>query len=71
MDILAHRVQTFDRDDLHKYNVSVLQQLTDVALVQCYQKHTVRSAEFLKKISEEPERVRKGPRAVLQPGSLS
>eukprot|EP00971_Amphidinium_carterae_P113069 2239680-Amphidinium_carterae.1 len=70
MDILAHRVQTFGRDDLHKYNLSVLQQLTDVALVQCYQKHTVKSAEFLKRISEEPEGTQGSPLAgvpILKP----
>eukprot|EP00971_Amphidinium_carterae_P205999 4088292-Amphidinium_carterae.1 len=32
MDILAHRAQAFGRDDLHKHNLSVLQQLNDVAL---------------------------------------
>eukprot|EP00971_Amphidinium_carterae_P168141 3331737-Amphidinium_carterae.1 len=63
MDILAHRVQTFGRDDLHQYNLSVLQQLTDVALVQCYQKHTISSAEFLEKISEELEGTQGGPSA--------
>eukprot|EP00971_Amphidinium_carterae_P031200 614029-Amphidinium_carterae.1 len=41
IDILAHRVQNFGRDDLHKHNLSVLQQLGDVALVQSYQKHTI------------------------------
>eukprot|EP00971_Amphidinium_carterae_P143274 2838510-Amphidinium_carterae.1 len=63
MDILAHRVQVFGRDDLHKHNLSVLQQLNDVALVQSYQKHTIKSAEFLKLISEEPEGTQGGPSA--------
>eukprot|EP00971_Amphidinium_carterae_P080001 1583353-Amphidinium_carterae.1 len=63
MDILAHRVQSFGRDDLHKHNLSVLQQLNDVALVQSYQKHTIKSAEFLKLVVEEPEGTQGGPSA--------
>eukprot|EP00971_Amphidinium_carterae_P143892 2851239-Amphidinium_carterae.1 len=55
MDLLAHRVQIFERDDLHKHNLSVLQQLNDVTLVQSYQKHTSKAADFLKLISEETE----------------
>eukprot|EP00971_Amphidinium_carterae_P283232 5622962-Amphidinium_carterae.1 len=69
-ELLAQQVKTFDRDDLHRYNLSVLQQLTDVALVQCYQKHTVRAAKFMKKISEEQEETPGGPSAgvpILKP----
>eukprot|EP00971_Amphidinium_carterae_P284912 5656121-Amphidinium_carterae.1 len=63
MDLLAHRAHSFGRDDLHKHNLSVLQQLNDVGLVQSYQKHTIKSAEFLKLISEEPEGTQGGPSA--------
>eukprot|EP00971_Amphidinium_carterae_P148917 2952428-Amphidinium_carterae.1 len=70
INLLAHHVQTFDREALHKHNMSVLQQLDDTTLGQSYQEHISKSADFLKLISEVAEGTQGGTSAgvpILEP----